>query len=186
MSPTQAHALYHQPSALSAPPTPSPLSQTPCASGYQAKAMPLRVIRSPIKAREALLAATVFASITVDVSDMVQFTPVRAAAGLLLVILQTIQEMDANKDACYRLARRAATILLDLRRRMDGRWDDAPRALIENIQDFEKCVFVHLIYSCDAKDAGQGYSLRFETTCKGSRSLDGWVVYSTSTASKMR
>jgi hypothetical protein len=69
---------------------------------------------------------------------MVQFTPVRAAAGILLVILQTIQELDANKDACFRLARHAARVLIDLRRRMEGRWDTAPPALIENIRDFER------------------------------------------------
>ena len=107
--------------------------------------MPLRVIRNPIKAREVLFAATAFASVTVDVSDMVQFTPVRAAAGILLVILQTIQEMDANKDACFRLARRAAKILLDLKKRMEGRWENAPRPLIENIEEFEKYVLVFLL-----------------------------------------
>lgn len=104
------------------------------------EAMPLRIIRTPTKARDILFAATAFASLTVDVSDMVQFTPVRAAASIILVILQTIQEMDANKDACYRLARHAAKVLLDLRRRMDGKWDTAPAALIENIRDFEQCV----------------------------------------------
>lgn len=105
--------------------------------------MSLKAIRTRINTKDLLLAVTSIAAVVADVSDMAQFAPTRAAAGVLLVILQTIQEIESNKDSCYKLARRAAKIMLDLKQRMEGRWDSAPKALVENILEFEKCVMIN-------------------------------------------
>ena len=69
---------------------------------------------------------------------MLQFTLARAAASVILVILRTIQEIDNNEVSVYKLAGRSAKILVDLKVRMSGRWDTAPKALVENIRDYEK------------------------------------------------
>ena len=107
--------------------------------------MPLKAIRTKVRPKDVALAVTSIAAIVADVADMASFPPVRAAATVLLVILQTIQEVESNKDSCHRLARRAARLLLDLKHRMEGRWDTAPKALVENILEFEKCVYVKMI-----------------------------------------
>ena len=99
--------------------------------------MPLKVVRSKIKPKDVALAVTSLAAIVADVGDMASFPPVRAAATILLVILQTVQEIESNRDSCQRLARRAAKLLLDLKQRMDGRWETAPKALVDNINEFE-------------------------------------------------
>ncbi|KAI5115691.1 hypothetical protein M0805_009703 [Coniferiporia weirii] len=100
--------------------------------------MPLKVIKSSIKPKDIVLAATSIAAVIADVADMASFPPARAVATVILVILKTVQEMDNNKTSCYKLARRAAKILLDLRRQMEGRWDSGPKALLDNITSFEK------------------------------------------------
>lgn len=97
-----------------------------------------RIVKTRINSKDAIFAATSIASIVSDVADMAQFIPARAAASIVLVILQTVQEIDNNKVACYKLARRSAKILVDLKNRMTGRWDSAPAALISNILEFEK------------------------------------------------
>ncbi|KAI0028953.1 hypothetical protein K488DRAFT_57492, partial [Vararia minispora EC-137] len=53
------------------------------------------------------------------------------------------QEVKANKAECARLAYRASRMLLDLGRRMEGKWDNAPAALLENVQEFERTL-VHI------------------------------------------
>ena len=44
----------------------------------------------------------------------------------------------SNRDDCFRLARRAARLLIDLGRRMEGKWKNAPPALLENVREFER------------------------------------------------
>ena len=100
--------------------------------------MPLKVIRTKIKPKDVALAVTSVAAVIADVADMASFPPVRAAATILLVILQTLQEIEINKDTCHRLVGRAARLLVDLRQRMEGRWENAPKALIDNVRQFEK------------------------------------------------
>ncbi|KLO11649.1 hypothetical protein SCHPADRAFT_461161 [Schizopora paradoxa] len=100
--------------------------------------MPLKAIRTKVRPKDVVLAVTSIAAVVADVAEMASFPPVRAAATVLLVILQTIQEIESNKESCHRLARRAARLLLDLKHRMEGRWDTAPKALVENILEFEK------------------------------------------------
>lgn len=53
--------------------------------------MPLRYVRSKLSADSALSVAVATTSITKELADMLQFPPARAAAGILLLIFQTIQ-----------------------------------------------------------------------------------------------
>ncbi|KAL5478678.1 hypothetical protein ACEPAI_1955 [Sanghuangporus weigelae] len=97
-----------------------------------------KVVKTRANTTDALAAATSIASIVAHVSDMLQFIPARAAASVILVILKTVQEIDNNKVTVYKLARRSAKILVDLKIRMTGRWETAPKTLIENIRDYEE------------------------------------------------
>ncbi|KAH9003771.1 hypothetical protein EDB86DRAFT_2273783 [Lactarius hatsudake] len=75
--------------------------------------------------------------IAANVSAMLPFPPTMAAATLLLAILQIVNDIKANQQECFRLAHRAARLLTALGRRMEGKWDDAPESLLENIREFE-------------------------------------------------
>ncbi|EIN05847.1 hypothetical protein PUNSTDRAFT_127772, partial [Punctularia strigosozonata HHB-11173 SS5] len=94
-------------------------------------------VRKQSSADNALHLARTTAAITRELGDLCQFPPVSAAATLLLVVFDTIQSLQKNKTACVRLARRAASILLDIRDQMRGRWEDAPPSLKRNIRKFE-------------------------------------------------
>ncbi len=48
-------------------------------------------IRSKFSTDDALSALITASSVTRDISDMLQFTPAKAAASILLLIFQTIQ-----------------------------------------------------------------------------------------------
>jgi hypothetical protein len=47
------------------------------------------------------------------------------------------QDIKTNQQDCVRLAQRAARLLVDLGRRMEGKWEDAPQSLLENIRELE-------------------------------------------------
>ncbi|KAI0351618.1 hypothetical protein OH77DRAFT_1429437 [Trametes cingulata] len=66
-----------------------------------------------------------------------QFPPAQAAAGVLLLVFETIQKVEANRDGCYRLAERCLAILMDIRDHMMDRWDSAPPSLIKALSKFE-------------------------------------------------
>lgn len=101
--------------------------------------MPLRYVRSKLSlnADTALSAVVATTSITRDLSELTQFPPAKAAAGVLLVIFQTIQDIQQNRTECYRLARRCLSLLVDIKDQMDGRMEDAPEALLKNLKKFE-------------------------------------------------
>jgi hypothetical protein len=50
------------------------------------------------------------------------------------------QDVKTNQQDCVRLAQRAARLLTDLGRRMEGKWEDAPQSLLENIRELEAWV----------------------------------------------
>ena len=103
------------------------------------------------------------AQIAANVSCMLQFPPTMAATTVLLSILQIIavsnkftcsstrspilalslltckkrQDVRTNQHECVCLAQRAARLLMALGRRMEGKWEDAPLSLLENIREFE-------------------------------------------------
>jgi len=47
------------------------------------------------------------------------------------------QDIKTNQQDCVRLVQRAARLLMDLGRRMEGKWEDAPQSLLENIRELE-------------------------------------------------
>ncbi|KAG2352208.1 hypothetical protein BDR07DRAFT_1616021 [Suillus spraguei] len=101
--------------------------------------MPLRFIRTKklgidIDPLQAAISTTAFAR---DLMATMQFPPATAAVSVLLLILQTIQEIQVNRSSCDRLARRAAQILIDIEEQMRGRYHEAPEALLRNLDKFE-------------------------------------------------
>ncbi|ETW79605.1 hypothetical protein HETIRDRAFT_445465 [Heterobasidion irregulare TC 32-1] len=103
--------------------------------------MSLKVIKTRLKGNNALQFATLITQLAADVSSLVPFPPATAAASAVLAILGTVQASEAvksNRDDCFRLARRAARLLIDLGRRMEGKWENAPPALLENVREFER------------------------------------------------
>lgn len=98
--------------------------------------MALRAVRRSTR-DNALNWVVTTTQIAANVSAMLPFPPTMAAATLLLSILQIINDIKANQQECLRLAHRAAHLLTALGRRMEGKWDDAPQSLLENIREFE-------------------------------------------------
>lgn len=88
-------------------------------------------------ADDALQATSSVAKVVASVSDMLSFPPTSVAASILHVILETIQKLKANKTSCYELARRATAILAELKARMEGRLESAPKALVESVGNFK-------------------------------------------------
>ncbi|KAH9018940.1 hypothetical protein EDB84DRAFT_1566241 [Lactarius hengduanensis] len=98
--------------------------------------MALRAVRRS-SGNNALDWVLTSSQIAASVSAMLPFPPTMAAATLLLAILQIVNDIKANQQECFRLAHRAARLLTALGRRMEGKWDDAPESLLENIREFE-------------------------------------------------
>ncbi|KAF8266686.1 hypothetical protein EI94DRAFT_1786796 [Lactarius quietus] len=98
--------------------------------------MALRAVRRSTR-NNALTWVVTSTQIAANVSAMLPFPPTMAAATLLLSILQIISDIKTNQQECFRLAHRAARLLTGLGQRMEGKWDDAPESLLENIREFE-------------------------------------------------
>ncbi|KAG6837783.1 hypothetical protein H0H93_001710 [Arthromyces matolae] len=104
--------------------------------------MPLRLIRTKVprvNSQDVLQLATAATALTKELSNMSFFPPATAAVSIVLLILQTVQN---NKEACFRLVRRCARILLDINEQMEGRWETAPPTLLRNLEKFQ-----HTLYS---------------------------------------
>ncbi|KAF8064152.1 hypothetical protein FPV67DRAFT_1698491 [Lyophyllum atratum] len=100
--------------------------------------MPLRFIKVPrINSQDVLHLALSSTSLMRELSSMSFFPPATAAVSIVLLILQTLQGVQNNKEACLRLVRRCARILLDINEQMVGRWDSAPPTLIKNLERFQ-------------------------------------------------
>ncbi|TFK69796.1 hypothetical protein BDN72DRAFT_878230 [Pluteus cervinus] len=100
--------------------------------------MPLRIVRIPKLTKEDVIHTAIAAtSFTKDLSNLSCFPPAAAAISIVSLILQTVQDVQSNKEACHRLARRCARILSDINDQMEGRWDTAPPLLVKNLQNFE-------------------------------------------------
>ncbi|KAI9509001.1 hypothetical protein F5148DRAFT_1283415 [Russula earlei] len=98
--------------------------------------MALRAIRRST-GNNALDWMVTSAQIASNVSCMLQFPPTMAATTVLLSILQIISDIKANQQDCIRLAQRAARLLVAVGQRMEGKWEEAPQSLLENIREFE-------------------------------------------------
>ncbi|TFY77092.1 hypothetical protein EWM64_g6919 [Hericium alpestre] len=100
--------------------------------------MALRIVKRRVTGSSSLDYAVVAAKLAVDVTGLLQFPPAAAAASIVLTILETVRDVKSNQQDCSRLSRRAARLLVDLANRMEGKWETAPKALIENVREFER------------------------------------------------
>ncbi|KAA1467028.1 hypothetical protein DENSPDRAFT_868817 [Dentipellis sp. KUC8613] len=97
----------------------------------------VRAVKQRASGSNALDVAASIAKLVSDVTNMLSFPPAAAAASIVLTILQTVQEVKSSQQDCQRLARRTARLLIELGRRMDGRWENAPKALLQNVNEFQ-------------------------------------------------
>ncbi|KAG6859780.1 hypothetical protein C0995_004154 [Termitomyces sp. Mi166 len=80
---------------------------------------------------------TTATALTKELSNMSFFPPATAAVSIVLLILETVQSVQNNKELCFRLVRRCARILLHINEQMEGRWDTVPPTLITNLEKFQ-------------------------------------------------
>ncbi|KAJ8482575.1 hypothetical protein ONZ51_g5267 [Trametes cubensis] len=99
--------------------------------------LPIKRIRK-VTADDALGALIATSAVTKEIADIMQFPPAQAAAGILLLVFQTIQKIQSNKEECYRLARRCLSMLIDIRDHMSDHWETAPPSLLKAITKFEE------------------------------------------------
>ncbi|KAI0039938.1 hypothetical protein FA95DRAFT_1566828 [Auriscalpium vulgare] len=71
-----------------------------------------------------------------QVATLVPIPAVSVAATALISVLDAYTCVQANRDRCFRLSQRAFTILYELKEAMEGKWDDAPPALLESVVKF--------------------------------------------------
>ncbi|KAI0326798.1 hypothetical protein GY45DRAFT_1328458 [Cubamyces sp. BRFM 1775] len=99
--------------------------------------LPIKRIRR-VTADDALGALIATSAVTKEIADIMQFPPAQAAAGILLLVFQTIQKIQSNKEECYRLARRCLSMLVDIRDHMSDQWETAPPSLLKAVTKFEE------------------------------------------------
>ncbi|KAF5375353.1 hypothetical protein D9615_008027 [Tricholomella constricta] len=102
--------------------------------------MPLRFIkvRVPrVNSQDVVHLAISATSLMRELSNLAFFPPATAAVSIVLLILQTVQGVQTNKESCLRLVRRCARILLDINDQMAGRWNAAPPTLMRNLERFQ-------------------------------------------------
>ncbi|KAH9948499.1 hypothetical protein B0H21DRAFT_237381 [Amylocystis lapponica] len=107
--------------------------------------MPLKYIRARVPrvtVDDALNIAVISASTTQQLANLSQFPAVSTAASILLAIFQTIQNVQTNKNDCYRLARRCLALLVDIQEQIDGRREDTPESLTNALSKLEGYVDV--------------------------------------------
>ncbi|KAI0830157.1 hypothetical protein BC628DRAFT_1473071 [Trametes gibbosa] len=102
--------------------------------------MPLRVVKKIRKPTidNALSVLVLTSSVTKEIADVMQFPPAQAAAGILLLVFETIQKIQSNREGCFRLAQRCLDMLVDIRDHMSGHWDSAPPSLLKALSRFEE------------------------------------------------
>ncbi|KAJ7073266.1 hypothetical protein B0H15DRAFT_869336 [Mycena belliarum] len=102
--------------------------------------MPLKLTRRVARQNSdsVLQLAVSLTALSKDLATMSCFPPATALVGVLLLIMETVQEVQTNQEECNRLARRCATILLNINDQMSGRWDRAPQSLVKNLGRFQE------------------------------------------------
>ncbi|KAH9893932.1 hypothetical protein C8Q73DRAFT_774184 [Cubamyces lactineus] len=119
--------------------------------------LPIKRIRR-VTADDALGALIATSAVTKEIADIMQFPPAQAAAGILLLVFQTIQKIQSNKEECYRLARRCLSMLIDIRDHMSDQWETAPPSLLKAIAKFEETL--ESIYTFMKQEAEQKWGSR--------------------------
>ncbi|KAJ7279106.1 hypothetical protein C8J57DRAFT_1502930 [Mycena rebaudengoi] len=103
--------------------------------------MPLKLVRRLARHENAnaILQLTIsLTALTKDLATMTCFPPTTALVAVLLLIMETVQDVQTNKEDCNRLARRCATMTLNINDQMAGRWDSAPPMLLKNLAHFQE------------------------------------------------
>ncbi|GJE95780.1 NADAR family protein [Phanerochaete sordida] len=73
-----------------------------------------------------------------EVAGFTAFPPMKAASTILLAILEIVQTIQHHQRECTALADLCAGHLRTIHKAMKGKWDNAPRELLDNIADFER------------------------------------------------
>ncbi|KAL7278617.1 hypothetical protein ACG7TL_007618 [Trametes sanguinea] len=121
--------------------------------------MPLKIVKiRKVTADDALNALVATSAVSKQIADIMQFPPAQAAAGILLLVFETIQKIQANKDDCYRLAQRCLSTLVDIRDHMTEHQDSAPPSLLKAITKFEEAL--ESIYKFMKQEAEQTWGTR--------------------------
>ncbi|KAK2462508.1 hypothetical protein APHAL10511_005478 [Amanita phalloides] len=105
--------------------------------------MPLRSIRIPrpqFDKSDVIGAVVATSALAKELSNLSMFPPIVATASVLLLILQTVQSIEKNKDACSNLVHRCAQVLLDLNDIMKEKWDTASPSLLRNLAKYTETV----------------------------------------------
>ncbi|KAJ7482313.1 hypothetical protein B0H11DRAFT_2022664 [Mycena galericulata] len=134
--------------------------------------MPLKLARRMARQNSGSIIqlAVSLTALTKDLADMSCFPPATALVAVLLLVMQTAQDVQANKEGCSRLARRCATILLSINDQMSGRWEYAPPSLLKNLAQFQE--ILESIHSFMKDAASAKWTTRFLKKVAIEASLD--------------
>ncbi|KAJ7619431.1 hypothetical protein FB45DRAFT_930778 [Roridomyces roridus] len=102
--------------------------------------MPLKLVRQLARKNSDSIVqlAVSITALTKDLAGMSCFPPAMGLVGVLLLVLEAAQDVQVNKEGCNRLARRCASILLNINDQMAGRWEQAPPLLVKNLANFQE------------------------------------------------
>ncbi|KAI0310774.1 hypothetical protein OF83DRAFT_1178204 [Amylostereum chailletii] len=100
--------------------------------------MSLKVVRKRATGSLGLDLVMKTADMAKEAASLISFPPAAVAAAAVLAMLEIVAEVKVNRKDCIRLAVRAAKLLTDLGHRMEGKWERAPKALIDNVQTFSE------------------------------------------------
>ncbi|KAI0668853.1 hypothetical protein C8Q78DRAFT_212859 [Trametes maxima] len=101
--------------------------------------MPLRMVKiRKATADNALNVLVMTSAVTKEIADIMSFPPAQAAAGVLLLVFETIQHIQSNRQDCLHLAERCLNLLIDMRDHMADRWEAAPPSLLKAWARFEE------------------------------------------------
>ncbi|KAI9057558.1 hypothetical protein FKP32DRAFT_1615265 [Trametes sanguinea] len=121
--------------------------------------MPLKAIKiRKVTTDDALNALVATSAVSKQIADIMQFPPAQAAAGILLLVFETIQKIQTNKEDCYRLAQRCLSMLVDIRDHMTEHRESAPPSLLKAITKFEEAL--ESIYKFMKQEAEQTWGTR--------------------------
>ncbi|KAI8972561.1 hypothetical protein BD414DRAFT_425575 [Trametes punicea] len=121
--------------------------------------MPFKIIKiRKVTADDAISALVATSAVSKQLADIMQFPPAQAAAGVLLLVFETIQKIQSNREDCNRLAQRCLSMLMDIRDHLSDHRGSAPASLLKAISKFEETL--ESIYSFMKQEAEQRWGTR--------------------------
>jgi hypothetical protein len=100
----------------------------------------IKAVKKVVTPNNTLTLAITATTLAQQVATIAPIPAAGAAVSVLLLVLECVQKVQTNQDACWRLAKRAARILLDINEQMEGRWESAPPLLLKNLEKFKEYV----------------------------------------------